>query len=248
MGTIIEELAELSVDVNGVIVPGRSLHGRLMRHTFCLVVHNDDPLFKVSLIGSATAVRYRDKYILLCTAHQLKGVDPQRVSMLLDDGSYLITSAGFRSNLLPEGGDANDFVGFDFTEPVAAHPDLGRRFFELREVPPPTIKEHIMAVLLTGFPSKRQLYELEDKNHLGFVKLNIVCEPDELSNDPALMRVRPVAPLAVDPDGMSGGSAFMVHYDTGRLRAYFSGIIVRGGRDGFYILHPGLILQFLRSW
>ena len=89
-------------------------------------------------------------------------------------------------------------------EPVAAHPDLKKRFFELVDVPQIPIIE-VVAVLLTGYPSAKQVYELEEKNHLGLSRLMITCVPDGQPSDLALIRVRSPVPLSIDPDGMSGG-------------------------------------------
>jgi hypothetical protein len=69
--TIFDQFAGRGVDVNGLIVPGRAIEGVLARHAFNLVVNNNDETFKVSLIGSATAVRRGGREILLSTHHQL---------------------------------------------------------------------------------------------------------------------------------------------------------------------------------
>jgi len=204
--TLLESMAALSVDVNGLIIPGGSAQKVLARHAFNLIVHNDHETYKVSLMGSATAVRFKDKFLLLSTQHQLKGVNPEKIGMMKDDGSFLVTSGGFRSYKVSTETDAFDIVSFDFSNPVAEHPDLKKRFFELVDVPPDIPTVNIMAFLLTGFPSEKQTYELEDRNHLGVAKLNIVCLPDGQPSDPALLRVRAQDPLKISPDGMSGGS------------------------------------------
>ena len=210
--TLLAQLAALSVNVNGLIIPAGFVQKTLGRHAFNLVVHNDHLTFKLSLVGSATAVRFKNRFILLCTYHQLKGVDPERVSMMKDDGSFLVTSGGFRSYTVSDDTDAFDLVAFDFSDPVVEHPELKKRFFDLVDVPPDTPTVNILAFLLTGFPSAKQTYELEDKNHLGLAKLNIVCLPDGQPNDPALLRVKAETPLKIDPDGLSGGSAFVVQF------------------------------------
>ncbi len=163
----------MSVNVNGLIVPGRSIQRTLARHSFPLVVDNNDPVWKVSLVGSSTAVKFGGRYLLLCTNHQLKGVDPQQVCMLTDYGSVLVTSGGVRAYSPSPDTDAFDLVAFDFTEPVQAHPELARRFFDLSAFPRSAINGNVVGVLLSGFPSKGQSYELEERNHLGFAQLDV---------------------------------------------------------------------------
>jgi len=46
---------------------------------------------------------------------------------------------------------------------------------------------------------------------------------------------------------MSGGAAFAIQYVEGGPRAYFAGIIVRGGREDFYVLKSGVVMAFLES-
>jgi hypothetical protein len=46
---------------------------------------------------------------------------------------------------------------------------------------------------------------------------------------------------------MSGGSAFVVQLDHGEPKAYFAGIIIRGGREYFQILKAGYVMAFLRG-
>jgi hypothetical protein len=46
---------------------------------------------------------------------------------------------------------------------------------------------------------------------------------------------------------MSGGPAFVVQYANGEPRAYFAGMIIRGGSEDFYILKSGVIMAFLDS-
>ncbi|KRA96529.1 hypothetical protein ASD83_15600 [Devosia sp. Root685] len=233
--------------MNGLVVPGRSIERTLARHAFNLVVNNDHDTYKVSLVGSSTAVKFNGRYILLCTNHQLVGVDMQQVAMLKDDGSVLVTSGGSRFYSQSSDTDAYDLVAFDFTEPVAAHPDLKKRFFNLLAAPPDTLNTNILAMLLTGFPTKKQKYELEDKNHLGIARLNVACIPDSQPADLALLRVRPDRELTISPDGMSGGSAFVIQLVNWEPHAYFAGIIVRGGTSGFYVLKAGFVIAFLNS-
>ncbi len=245
--TLLRKFAALAVNVNGLIVPGRSVANVLARHAFSLVLNNDHETYKVSLVGSATAVRFNGRYILLCTNHQLRGQDPQQVSMLKDDGSVLVTSGGIRSYTMSAETDAYDIAAFDFTEPVNDHPDLKKRFFDLKQVPPDTLNVNVIAMLLAGYPAKEQIYDLAENNHLGLRRQHVVCLPHEQPSDEALLTLRAETPLGNEPDGMSGGSAFVIQLLNGEPHAYFAGMIVRGGREFFHILKSGFVVEFLRS-
>ncbi|MBN8916336.1 MAG: hypothetical protein J0I31_12145 [Rhizobiales bacterium] len=243
--TIIDRFADLGVELNGLIIPGASVDAVLGRHAFNLFVHNDHDLYKVSLIGSATAIRYRKREFLLTTQHQLRGIDLPNVAMMTDTGSHVITSAGSRHFEPRSDTDAYDITAFEFTEPCAAYPELKRRFFNLRRVPNDVLNIDVIGFLLTGFPSKAQAYEIADKNHIGVGRLAVVCTLEPQPNDPALLCVKAVSPLDLDPDGMSGGSAFVIQMQDGRPQAFFAGIIIRGGLEHFYVLKSGFVRAFL---
>lgn len=245
--TLLGKFAALGVNVNGLIVPARSVESVLSRHSFNLVLHNDDETHKVSLVGSATAVRFNGRYFLLCTNHQLRERDPQRVSMLKDDGSVLVTSGGMGAYPISSDTDAYDIVAFDFTEPVIDHLDLRQRFFDFNQVPPDAFNNKIVAVVLAGYPAKDQIYDIIENNHLGLVRRRIVCLPDGQPTDEAMLTLRAVTPLQDEADGMSGGSAFVIQLSNDEPHAYFAGMIVRGGREFFHILKSGFVAGFLRS-
>jgi hypothetical protein len=245
--TIFNQFAGHGVDVNGLIVPGRAIEGVLARHAFNLVVNNKDDTFKVSLVGSATAVRRGGREILLSTYHQLRGIEPSQVAMLTDTGSHVITSGGYCGFLPHPDTDAHDIVAFDFTEPCKDRPELKKCFFELSRLPPEVQDSDVVAMLLSGYPTDDQIYDIRENNHLGLTRRNVVCQPHLQPSDDAMLTLRVVRPLEKHPDGMSGGSAFVIRLEHGKPQAYFAGIIVRGGRDFFTILKAGVVCAFLDS-
>ena len=246
-GTVIGRFAEYGVDLNGLIIPGRSIESVLASYAFNLVVNNDDETFKISLVGSATAVRYRGRELLLASQHQLRDVDETQVSMLTDSGRHVITSGGRRGYKPRSDTDAHDIIAFDFTEPCKDCPELKKRFFDFRQPPPDVLNVHVLGMLLTGYPSGAQKYEIHENNHLGIVRRQVVCLPHSQPSDDVLLTVKAVHPMAEDPDGMSGGSAFVIQWQHGQPHAYFAGVILRGGTSRFQILKAGVVLSFLES-
>lgn len=246
--TIDEFLRFTATDVNGVLVPATSVSSTLANYVTNLVVYNEHPTYLLSLCGSATPLRFEDRYFLACCAHQLKGNEYDRVALLKDDGSVLVTSAGVRHFIQPTESDYSDLVIFDFSEPCHDHPDLRRRFFPLKEVPPFAPHTDTLFVQVAGYPSTVQNYNVdEEKKELGLKKYKVLCELDSQPADEALLRLKSLAPLSLNPDGMSGGSAFTVQLVNGRPKAYFAGMTTRAGPEHMYILKSGYILSFLRD-
>lgn len=242
---VLDRLVGTSVRFNGLIVPASTLAASLGRYVDNLVVWNDDETYKVSLVGSAVPIKFKGRYFLLCTNHQLVGCQLDHVSLLGRDGRNLITSSGVRRFEDQNNPHYLDLAAFEFTEPCEAYPDLKERFFDLREMPPDAPSTDIVFAVVAGFPSRDQAYELEERNHIGKFKRIVVCQPEPLSFDPALLCLRSDEPLGFDPDGMSGGSAFVVQTVAGECRAYFAGLVVTGGLDRFHVIKVGVIHDFL---
>lgn len=242
----IDHLAGTSALFNGVAIPGRSLEAALSRYAFNVFVATDDEIYSVTLRGSATAIRFRHRDLLICTQHQLAGVDRQQVCMMSETGKILVTSGGMRHFSPSTDTDAYDLVAFDFTEPVEAHPEFRPRFFNLRTRP--AAGTDIVGLLLTGCPFDDQKYDVADSNHIGLVRRQVLCTIDEKQpSDSALLRVSPRSPLSFRADGMSGGSAFAVHHNGEGFQVDFAGIIVRGGGTAFHVIKGGIVLDFLEG-
>jgi hypothetical protein len=162
------------------------------------------------------------------------------------DGQKLVTSSGVRHFNNHNHPSYLDLAAFEFTEPCKANPEFQERFFQFRSLPPAAPNTDIVFAIVAGFPSKDQQYELEEKNHIGKVKRIVVCEPAPTSYDPALLCLRVNEPLGFDPDGMSGGSAFVVQKVGNELHAFLAGMVVTAGPDRFHVIKIGLIDQFLK--
>lgn len=243
--SLLDGIIGTSVFFNGLLLPASTLSATLSRYVDNLFVWNEHQTYKVSLVGSAVPIKFSERYFLICTNHQLKGRQLENVSLLGRDGKFLVTSSGVRHFNDETSPHYLDLAAFEFTEPCEAHPDLKERFFDLRQTPPDARSTDILFAVVAGFPSKDQKYELEEKNHIGKFKRIVVCQAEPSSYDPALLCLRTNEPLDFDPDGMSGGSAFVVQVVGGEFRAYFAGLVVTGGQDRFHIIKVGHIYRFL---
>lgn len=244
---ILARLVRTAVRFNGVIVPASNLHTILTRYVDNLFVWNDHDIHKVSLVGSALRIKFLSHYFLLCTNHQLRNRELENVSVMSDDGKNVITSSGVRHFTDESNPNYLDLAAFEFTEPCRDHPELREGFFDLRSIPPNATNTDIAFVLIAGFPSKDQNYELEEKNHIGKFKRIVICEPGPTSYNPALLCVRTKVPFGFDPDGMSGGSAFVVQRIGHEFEAFLAGMVVTAGTDRFHIVKVGSIKRFLES-
>ena len=255
--TTLEEMLKRTVRLNGLLVPVKAIESALCNYVHPLVVWNHDETYSVGLIGSGIAIHYRDKYLLLCTRHQLKalaGRSYEDVGLLDKDGHSFCSAGGIRHylNHLNEV-DLHDLVVFDFTEPCQARPYMRERFFNFESLPPDTLSDQIIGFVASGYPVKEQDYGLtEDEKHLGLRRAQVVCSlapyNEQPKEDPTLLRLTPMDQLRFDPDGMSGGAAFVVQFVNGLPHAYLAGMIVRAGANSLYILKAVFIQKFIEWW
>ncbi|PRD41370.1 hypothetical protein C5748_22045 [Phyllobacterium phragmitis] len=250
---MMDTLLGTSAVLNGVAIPARSLGEALSRHCLSVVIHSDYansefPVLPAYLRGSGIPILLGDRYILVCTKHQLQGVDLERVSMFAEGGERLISSGGVRSFVEPDpDSDYRDIAAFDFTEPCRDIPELRRWFFRLSELPPEISAEANMIGLAFGFPTKEQSINSEERK-IVFSRRQMVFNLDhQQGSDRAMFTVRLHEMLPIDPDGVSGGPAFVVQMVDGGPKVYLAGMVTRAGRKSLYIMKIEIVLGFLRS-
>jgi hypothetical protein len=250
--TLLDTMLDTSVHVGSLIVPAGSLESYLGRFASQLTVWAHDDVYKISIPGSAIGLVHAGRTMLVCSKHQLKDVELSDVSILLPDGSLAITSSGSRTfrtghhNI--SSSDAYDLAAFDFSEPACEFPALSNNFFKFDCIPPDTPNTHILAFVVAGYPTADQKYDLEDENHLGMVRRILIAESDSQPADIALLKLKFIRHLDFDPDGLSGGPAFVIQIVDGTPRAYLGGMVLRAGKSHCYILKSGFLWDFLCSF
>lgn len=244
METVLARLLGTSVLLNGLRLPISTVESALARYTTNLFVRNDHPVHKISLVGSAVRVSLAGKYFLVCTNHQLRGRQLDKVCMMTKDGLTVNSSAARHFNDDTHA-DYLDLAAFDFTEPCQHLPHFRQDFLDLHAIPLNTPSNDAIFAILAGFPCDDQLYELEEKNHIGKTKRILLAVPDHQPSDTALICFRTQEPLDFNPDGMSGGSAFVVEFVENELKALFAGIIATAGVDRFRVIKAGYVHRFL---
>src|SRR5688572_17815508 len=93
---LLTALVETSISLNGVLIPAGTIPSSLAKFVAQLTAFNDDPVWRISLLGSSTLVSYRGRHFALCCLHQLRGWDLQRISLLTQGGKFAVSSGGVR--------------------------------------------------------------------------------------------------------------------------------------------------------
>ena len=239
---------ETAVFVNGIYVLARDVQKMLGHFSFNLFVWSHDETYKVRLLGSATPLIYRGHYLVLCTGHQIRGLAPENIALLTEDGAFAVTSSGYSvPRIGPEGmqHDLQDIVVFNFNDACEEHPALQQRFFKVTKFPPDSMIDTVVALLNYGYPSKDQLYELYDKNHIGSRRRGTTLQAHSQTQDQTLLHLKPLKEFTFNPDGLSGGPNFVIQRAGKDSTAYFAGITVRAGKNDLYMVKSGFIKSLL---
>jgi len=245
---ILDRLMDTSIKLNGLAIPAGSIQSSLSRYATAVLVHTDIKEFSLYIRGSGLPVYYRGHYFLVCTKHQLDNVDLERVAMHESERN-VVTSAGSRHFISPDpDSDYRDIAAFDFSDPCAAIVGLRTAFFNLTKLPPDRLSSEFAFCVASGYATKDQKYELLESNHLGLVRRSMICHLDGPTADHAVIRLRIDPALEIDPDGLSGGPAFVIQAGIYQSEAFLAGLILRGGREYLHILKVAFITKFLDGY
>lgn len=246
--TIIDQLIARSVRHNELLIPRSSVEGLFSKHCVLLGILNDNDEHPISIPGSATLLKYKNRFFLVCTRHQLSGFEIKNVCLMLPAGGQLncITSAGaiWSPNEFNDS-DISDIAVFDFTESCAALPELRSQFLDFREQHPTVLADMVVVFIAYGYPIDGREYA---PTHIDSKKYHILCRYEGGSSDDAHHSITPIKPLEFEADGLSGGPAFCVLYDDAGFSIHLSGIIARGSKTRLMLIKSGAIQMMLEEF
>ena len=250
---IINNFLNHSALLNGVLIPATSIESAISNYVQILFVNNDYSEWPLTFMGSCLTIFFRDRYFAICCRHQLKvlqGRPYQDIGILDKDGGIHCTSAGIRYFEDANDNELHELVLLDFTEPCRDRPIMRNRFIHLDAGQPEVKREQIIGLIASGYPARLQQYDSE-RRHFNSVIRNILCQPAPKvgqTDDPTLHCVLPNSPIDFDPDGMSGGTVFMLYERNGCFHIGLAGIITRANASNFYILRIDSIMHFIDAF
>lgn len=214
------------------------------KHTCQLFHVNSNIDYPISLLGSAIRVKFKDKYLVLCTRHQLKFTDDHSKFGILSTNDIVCTSGGIR--YFSEGNEIElkDLCALDYTLPVHEYPELRETFFDFTDRPPNITFAELGLPAAFGFPSKLQHYDPEGRR-ITSRRVTVLCLTASKSNDESIYTYRTMNDLDFDPDGLSGGAMFIPHITKKGVKIYFAGMITRAGNRSITVINSGSIYHCL---
>ncbi len=220
-----------------------------------MVIWYGDEQWPCYIRGSGTALKYNNRYFVICTKHQFEQMGDstyEHIGLLDKDGHMFTSSAGVQTYIPRDEAELEDILLLDFTEPCLHKASLQERFFNFIEPAPGAMSTDIICYIASGYPSKELDYDFAEKRHLGFKQAIVPCrvgaQKDQSKFDPSRRTMKPINPITFDPDGLSGGSVFAIIANGLNFNAYFAGVIVRAGKDYIHFVPAGFIKQTLDAW
>lgn len=268
--TFLSAKMQLSVAMNGLLIPFNRSLVNLQRFCRPTAIHNDDPIYDLSFAGSCFLFRYCGRNLLLCSRHQLAntGRSPEEMVVILesDEGrialspSEVVQILGFESTSK----DVGDIVLAEYrSEQRGAQ--LSPHFYnldiegaaDLRRVP----KDNVQVIFTVGYPSRFTDYDTVISEAGDITGANLVSRWAKiyLQQTPTLGIDREgLVPFEVhedyqidlgDPDGFSGAPVFFVYLDETRIaRLGFGGMVTYASALGrFNVIEASYIRAAVRS-
>ncbi len=239
----------LSVNLNGLIIPAKLIEDHLMQYCTSLGVLTGNEVYPIYIPGSATLIRYKGRYFMICTRHQLTDTPNFEDVCLLtpraDGQTNCTTSGGARWIKQGNEGDHQQIVIFDFTEPCRENPELKPMFFDFRQQHPSMPADRIVAFITYGYLTTKAKFDYEN-GKIEQVRARVISRFVPPGADDALHIIEPISPLDFDPDGMSGGPAFCVVMENlDEFSVHLAGVTVRGSSTRLRLIKAGAVQAML---
>ena len=235
-----------------MLIPGMLVEDHFAKYCTSLGVWTGIEEFPIYVPGSATLLKYKSRFYMICTKHQLSQTENLESVCLLTSGdadqTKCITSEGARWFDRSEDGDYQQIVAFEYTDACKRIPSLQSMFFDFRGEHPDIVVESIVAFITYGYPTSETDIDFE-KRKIRQSRLRILSHFTRPGSDDSLHVIDPIRPLPFDPDGLSGGPTFCVTMERpGEYIAHFSGVTVRGGRSRLMLIKAGAVQAMLDSF
>jgi hypothetical protein len=229
-------LRESSVRIGNLWVPGRQVETAVARYTkqiFCLTHHADCPY---AFLGSATAVRFRNRSFLVWCRHQTKDYYPSDVAIPIEAGKVLISGSRFlfiEPDLLNQDEDFVDLCAMEFPIEKYDSANLVSWFFRLTGAECWSGNEDAQFFLF-GYPTALRTVDYEIP-HVDVKQVVTSGRYHHASASRYLHCLEMTRTANFAADGLSGGPVYQLARTRDGYFVGLAGIIMRGSDTSDYI-------------
>ncbi|WP_159011359.1 hypothetical protein [Bradyrhizobium sp. S69] len=243
--------SDRSVRVGQVWIPGKQVEQTLARYAkllFCLNHSVDHPY---SLMGSATAIRWKDRCLLFCCQHQILQYAPDDVVIPTDKSGEILISGSALIWREPDstslGEEFLDIRAMRFIPTNYGVANLEAGFFDL-SASDCWKRETDATFFLFGYPTSLRRVDY-DKPSIDVQQVVTSAKYVGPSNAEGVHRIEMHRTKGFSSDGLSGGPVFHLAEDANGFFVGFSGVMLRGSdtSDIIHLIEAGQILKFFNG-
>lgn len=240
-----------AVRIGKVWVQSREVEKSLARYAkliFCITGSNEHPY---TLRGSATALRTGKHCVLFCCRHQIKGFQPDDVTIPVDkDGKTLISGSQFIWINLDEHNKDEEFLdlcAMVYDIPKYKEPNLEFSFFDLLESDCWNGDTGSQFYIL-GYPTNLRDVDYDIPN-IAVKQIVTSAKYMGRSHASGLHQIQMTRTALFSSDGLSGAPVFHISRDGRGFFVGLAGVIVRGSdtSDFLHFLDVRILLRFLEK-
>ena len=243
--------SERSVRVGRVWIPGKQVEQTLARYAKLLFCLNHSVEHPYSLLGSATAIRWKGRCLLFCCHHQIRNYAPGDVVIPTDkEGKILISGSAVvwrEPDGINFGEEYLDIRAMRFDPANYGVPNIELGFFDLYDGD--CWKRELDANLfLFGYPTSLRTVDY-DKPSIDVQQIVTSAKYVEASNAEGVHRIQMNRTKGFSSDGLSGGPVFHLAEDANGFFIGFVGVMLRGSdtSDVIHLIEAGQILKFFKE-
>ena len=235
--TIIGSRAFTAVKCNDLLVPANSLGNYLRSFTEPALFHTEGMgEFHLTKSGSLFKFKYKERYFVLTTKHQVTGKNCaysyEQVCLMDYSANSLVSSSMV---VFPEEssteGQAYDCLLFEYTTSVTEGKLTPHGWYKLSEIERQYPTPAPILACAIGYPSYRNEINYETK-HFG-VSPNIVWGQETNFGMEGRLAFKPLNEVLFDPSGMSGGPVFGCKLVEEKLVMFFAGVLTNATKRKF---------------
>jgi hypothetical protein len=239
-----------SVQIGGLILPGKAVEKVLQKYCKHLFIHTGNQQFPYQCFGSGVAIRVDGRHFVFCCGHQIDQFNPETVTIRSAPSNVTISGSRLiKPTLNDENRDSDwtDIRAMEYEVDRYGIANLSQEFF-------PTKAGNIWPIsysdifILYGYPTERQDIDYSIP-HITARATTVQGSYDGPSASRHVHRLKMDRKTIFDADGMSGGAVFYLGNNTEGYFIGLAGMIIRGGSQSDYIhfIEAGFLCQMARS-
>ncbi len=251
--TILERMLAGTVRFGKLIYPTESVNKSIRKATQILVVMSPDDVHQISLRGTATSIKYRHRYWLISTRHQIKEFEMEQAGVLANFPNHYVSSEGCHSlSSTVDDSDQFDLYAWEFTGLVNEGAIESGKFLGMLDSGQLRDGEKVLGGCLFGYGFSDHTVDWSEDDehgpkmsHVHLPQREFFVEYHGDAYESSVFKVVAINKDSAELDGFSGSPVFLYVLNDEQIECKFAGLVLRGGNGNFYVVKHSVIRRLL---